>query len=286
MKFKKYKPKKPPKMNYSFINKGTSREELDLHNTIKLLLPGTPTFRGNRTILHGREIDIWIPSWRIGIEYNGLWFHSASSKSREYHLWKTVEAERSGVRLIHIWSDLWETRRMQSVDYLSKIFRKFDLIKDDVYVEEISMETGNTFLNKTHILGPDFQANKFIGLYYKTSLVTVFSFKVEENTWTLLRRGELRTLRIENDIQKVLDFIYSKYGKNIRIKAEIDRSLFNGKDLVENGFTVVRCSGPQSVWTKDFKSRKLQESKTDEQWEELGYQRFYDCGRLYLELKK
>lgn len=283
---KKYKPHKPPRISHkpsSLINQGSSGEELDLHNTIKLLLPDTPTFKGNRTILHGREIDIWIPTWKIGIEYDGLWFHSAATKSINYHLWKTIEAEKIGVRLIHIWSDIWTSKRSQTVDYLSKVFRKFTLIKEDISLEEIDKSKGDAFLNNTHILGTDLRANKYIGLFYKTSLITVFSFEVEDNNWTLLRRGELRTLRIERDISRTLDFIQEKYGDTVKFKAEIDRSLFNGMDLKKEGFIITGCSAPEAVWTKDFKSRRLQENLSEEQLEKAGFHKFYNCGKLFLE---
>ena len=58
---KKFKPHKLPPRKNVFMSQGTSGEELDLYNTIKLLVPETQVFQSDRTILNGREIDIYIP---------------------------------------------------------------------------------------------------------------------------------------------------------------------------------------------------------------------------------
>lgn len=285
----KFRPHKPPKINYrpdySFVQHGTSREELDLHKTINLILPGVKTVKGDRTILEGREIDIYIPQYRIGIEYNGLAFHS-DGKDPSYHLWKTILAEKKGIRLIHIWSDLWNTRRSQVVDYLNKTFGKYQSISfDKCFIQEISRNEGKEFLNNSHILGYDKKANKFIGIFYENYLVYVASFEVEKNNWILLRECNRKTLYVENNLQEVMAFIEGLWG-NVKFSAELDRSLFNGTDLKNLGFKIKKCSEPLPHWTKDFKSRRVQESQepyAEEQLIKSGYHRFYDCGILYLE---
>lgn len=282
----KYRPHTPPKINYrpdySFIHQGTSREELDLHKTINLILPGVETVKGDRSILEGREIDIYIPKYRTGVEYNGLAFHS-DNKDPSYHLWKTVLAEKKKVRLIHIWSDLWNNRRSQVVDYLSKQFGKYQLIPfDKCFIQEITRAEGKTFLENTHILGYDKRANHFIGIFYENYLVYVASFKVEKNIWNLLEECDRRTLYIEDSLAHSLSFIQEKYG-GVKFTAELDRSLFDGSSLRKLGFKIKSCSEPHAHWTKDYKSRKLQESYTEEQFIKEGFHRFFDCGVLYLE---
>ena len=278
---KKFKPHKPPKISYrpSLIQQGTSREELELHNTIRLILPGVQTFRSDRVILHGREIDILIPSYKIGIEFNGLRFHSGDDKSKGYHLWKTEEAEKAGYRLIHIWSDLWENRRAQTVNYLSKLFNKVTVLQSED-VLEISPQEGSSFIEATHILGNDLRANKYFGIFYEGSLVVVASFLQEDDKWTLLRISERKSLKVENELSLIISYIERKY-KADQMLAEEDRSLFNGRDLP--GFKIKSYTSPQCYWTKDYKTRRLQESNTVEQLKRAGYNQFYDCGKIILE---
>lgn len=65
------------------------------------------TEQHNRTILNGKEIDIYIPELKIGIEFNGLRWHTEwfANKGSDYHLKKTEECNRQGIGLIQIFED-------------------------------------------------------------------------------------------------------------------------------------------------------------------------------------
>lgn len=43
----------------------------------------------------------------LAFEFNGLYWHQINEKSFNYHLNKTIECEKLGIRLIHIWEDEW-----------------------------------------------------------------------------------------------------------------------------------------------------------------------------------
>lgn len=67
----------------------------------------------NRTILGGKkEIDLWIPALKVGIEFNGIYWHSekAGRKSKDYHHNKYLAAQRAGIQLIQIWEDDWNQK--------------------------------------------------------------------------------------------------------------------------------------------------------------------------------
>ena len=73
--------------------KRVSKEEKDLLASLKSLFPrDTRIVENDRTILGGKEIDILIPSYSLGIEYDGLYFHSEKDgKGPEYHYNKTLQ---------------------------------------------------------------------------------------------------------------------------------------------------------------------------------------------------
>lgn len=92
--YRLHKEAKPRKATYT-RPRGVSNEETALAKAIQLGYPRLPIYRSNREILGGREIDIWIPSYSLGIEFNGNRFHSsAMDKDRNCHLNKTILAER------------------------------------------------------------------------------------------------------------------------------------------------------------------------------------------------
>lgn len=96
-------------------NLGKSKEEFELVEFLKTItdsdiIHGTPL---NRKIIPPYEIDIFIPSLNIGVEFDGIFWHSVECKENaiEYHMKKTSLCEEKGIRLIHIWSQEWETDR-------------------------------------------------------------------------------------------------------------------------------------------------------------------------------
>lgn len=68
----------------------------------------------NRTILDNRqELDIYIPELNIAFEFDGLYWHGEifGGKSRTYHLEKTLQCEKLGIHLIHIFEDEWQFKQ-------------------------------------------------------------------------------------------------------------------------------------------------------------------------------
>lgn len=55
---------------------------------------------------NGKEIDVYVPSIRAGIEYNGNYYHSSAvCKDRDYHQLKTLAALKEGDLILHVLSD-------------------------------------------------------------------------------------------------------------------------------------------------------------------------------------
>ena len=85
----------------------TSNAEKNLGFFIQQILPNDKTILFNdRTILKGKEIDIFIPDLKLGIEYNGLYWHSEKQgKGKWYHYDKMMECNKKGIKLIQIFED-------------------------------------------------------------------------------------------------------------------------------------------------------------------------------------
>lgn len=85
-----------------------SKEEIQLLEYVKSLLPHNKIEKHNRGILEGKEIDIYIPELKVGIEYCGSAFHCTfnskfnRNKPKYYHRDKFLVAKEKGIRLITI----------------------------------------------------------------------------------------------------------------------------------------------------------------------------------------
>lgn len=75
--------------------------------------------KNDKKVLNGKELDIYIPSKNLAIEYNGLYWHSdkatlekndiPNKETRMYakyrHIEKTKLCKEKNIRLIHIFED-------------------------------------------------------------------------------------------------------------------------------------------------------------------------------------
>lgn len=81
---------------------GGSRGETALADWLTGL--GLTVVRHDRTLLDGWELDIYLPEHRLGIEYNGSYWHSEKrlTMPRQHEL-KADRAVQAGIRLLSIW---------------------------------------------------------------------------------------------------------------------------------------------------------------------------------------
>ena len=80
--------------------KSVSSKEKDICDFISSL--NIDIIENDKDVLNGKELDIYIPSHNLAIEFNGLYWHSELFIDKNYHLNKTEECEKKGVQLIHI----------------------------------------------------------------------------------------------------------------------------------------------------------------------------------------
>lgn len=176
------------KVNESIVFTKNSKDETEIMAFIESL--GFECLC-DRHVLKGKELDIYIPSKKLAIEYNGnMWHTEKYGKDSKYHLSKTLECEKAGIRLIHIFEDEYNLHKDIVLSKIKHILGKDDGEKVPArkcIIREISMDTAGKFLNANHIQGCA-TATVYLGAYYKNELVGVLSFLNEGNgVWNLNR---------------------------------------------------------------------------------------------------
>lgn len=157
------------------------------------LLNGIKFERRNRDLIDGKEIDIYIPSIKLGIEYNGLRWHTdfGFGRDKNYHINKLQKCNEQGIKLIQIFEDEWINHR-EIVESKLKHIIGIDNNKPKIFarnceVKVINYNDAKKFLEKNHIQG-ETHSTIYLGLYYNNSIVAVMSFLEEkENMWNLNR---------------------------------------------------------------------------------------------------
>lgn len=264
-------------------------------------------FECNRQILIGKEIDILVEDKKIGIEFDGLKFHTEffGKKSHDYHLEKTLKCNEKGYGLIHIFEDeyvnhkgivLSKLRHILGLDYgFEKVYAR------KCSVNEIMKSDAEQFLNKNHIQG-FVSSTVYLGAFHDGQLVSVMTFKhntVKNKGWELSRfatDNEKRVIGIGGKLFKYFlknynpDYVFSYADR--RWTVDINDNLYT-----KIGFSMDKASAPdysyynekvdryrrfhKMLLAKDklIKKYGFPDTMTErEMTRELGYDRIWNCG--------
>lgn len=131
-----------------------------------------------RRIIDNKDIDIFVKSMKLGIEFNGSYYHSEDFRDRYYHQKKSLSAKEKGIKLIHIWEYDWNDEDKRLV-ILSKIDRMLGVNDCSVFARKtkvisIDNKTASKFHTKNHIQG-ERRAKYNFALTYEDEIVAVIS---------------------------------------------------------------------------------------------------------------
>lgn len=286
-----------------FCAKQISKDE----NEICDLLSNIKYERHNRTLLNGKEIDIYIPSLKLGIEYHGLRWHTdfAFGRDRNYHIGKLNQCNNNGVSLIQIFEDEWINHK-EIVKCKLRHILGLDINKNKIFarkcnVEVVGKETARSFLSNNHIQGYT-SASVYLGLFYDKTLVAVMSFLEEKKEmWNLNRFAtdikyncvgaggklfkyftthyvfkEVKSFADRRWTTNVSNNLYTKLGFSFDKFTKADYTYYNPKVAKFKRFH-------KFGFRKQILHRKygLPLTMTETKMvKELGYDRIWDCGLI------
>lgn len=292
-------------INYSaqgtYTNQYTSKPEKEIAEFIKNL--GIQVEENVTNIVPNNnhrfyELDIYLPDYKVAIEFNGSYWHSILFKDKNYHLRKTQACEKVGIRLIHIFEDLWNTKKDIYKSIIRSILNNYDtrIYARDCEVKEITNEEYSNFLEANHLQGCVNSTNRF-GLVYNNELVQVIGFGKSR-----FKKGEIELYRMCTKKYTQIIGGFSKLIKHCGIDkfiSYVDRSIYNGNGYNNAGFKIIGETPPSYFYVKDsirlnrlqcqkHKLKKLllnyNENLTEqENMLNNNYLQIYDCGNLKLE---
>ncbi len=282
-----------------------STGELELKNW--LIEQGFNVKKTNDTLY---EIDIYLPEYKLGIEYNGEYWHSSTYKNKNYHIDKTNHFKEKGIKIIHIWNNEWQTKKeiIKSI-----ILSKLNKYQNCIYarkceIKMVDKTTKDKFLDQNHLQGKDI-SKYAVGLYYNNELVSLMTFgkrhisKVSQ--FELIRFCNKLNTKVIGAASRLFKYFITNFDIEY-IKTYADIRFYNNSGFYEKlGFKMINISKPNYNYfrlsTKNgslrFLSRiscqkhklsKLLEhfdpDKTEEQnMIDNGYCKIYDCGNYVFE---
>lgn len=250
---------------------------------------GASVEQSNRNIINPLEIDIYIPSKHLAIEYDGLHWHSEQFKenAETYHLEKTNLCKEKGIRLIHIFEDEWIEKEDVVMSIISHLLgdTKYRIFARKCTVKEITSNEALQFVETNSIEFNPIEAKHNIGLFYKNELVSLMTFGDNSNRTNILESycTKLNTI-VVGGASKMLNYFIETY-KPKKIATFVDKRWSNGDVFKKLGFSKVREHKPNYYYVADnhreCKQHYINESK--ETLKEKGIYRIYDCGSIEFE---
>lgn len=246
-----------------------SKGEIEVGNYITSL--GLEIKRNDRSIISPKELDVYIPSHKFAIEYNGLYWHDVLKVGKKHHMDKTEACKLAGTKLFHIFSDEWEHKQNIIKSMLSSRLGADNIIKIDARKCEIVQLTGKEarpFFDDTHISGHVI-ATRYFGLKHENELVAAISWRSpqQKKKWREKNANCVEIARYSNKLYTNVRGGFSrllKHSINSWIIPETDYKTIlsycdlrfgSGNVYLQSGFVLDKKDTGVNYWYTDGKVR-------------------------------
>lgn len=176
---------------------------------------GIKTILNDRSIINPLELDIYLPSFNLAIEYCGLYWHSEQQgKDKHYHKTKYNKCKSLNIQLITLYEDEWINNKELIQEKLKHILKQN--ISSGVYarnttVVPITSNVKKQFLDGYHIQGNGLSSIA-LGLEHNGTLVACMTFTKHSSYHTLTRYATSRP--IIGGFSKLLKYFKTNYDWN------------------------------------------------------------------------
>jgi len=199
----------------------SSRKEIEIYEFIKEKYIGK--IEKNYRKIENHELDIYIQKINLGIEFNGLYWHSENYREKNYHYDKFMFFKNKGIKLITIWEDDWNFKQniIKSIlcNALNVNQEKIDARK--CIIKKLSNQEKTIFLNNNHIQG-NCQSSINLGLFFNEELISVMTFgklrfilgqkTKKENEYELLRFCSKINSTVRGGASKLFNHFINKHS--------------------------------------------------------------------------
>lgn len=252
--------------------------------------------RGDRKILDGKEIDIYVPARNLAIEYCGLYWHRESKgKHRFYHWEKYQRCLQQNIRLLTIYDDEWITQKSKIERILlhSLGVEKNITGARNLQIREIEKRDAREFCDLYHLQGRS-PIRVSLGAFHEERLVGVMVFSSPSRQ--SCHDVELRRFCTNGAYAGLADRMFKFYVRNWSPQTVVsfsDHRYYSGAVYHKMGFVhdgvlfpdyeYVRENGSERTNKSRFRVNRLHafghKGTEREIMSRLGYDRVWDCGK-------
>ena len=249
-----------------------------------------------RNVING-ELDLYIPSHNVAIEYNGLYWHSDAHISNTHHHYnKMIQCRNNGIRLITIFENEWlgnsglVLEKLANILHITQNTTKIYGRKCDIRL--VDTDQKKVFFDTYHIQGNGPSSINY-GLFYNNVLVACMGFVNNKDHFVLNRYATSRL--VVGGFTKLLARFEADYDSPTIISFA-DLRWSQGSVYYNSGFTSDKIIPPDYFWTKGNKLwhkfnwrhngnlKKLSNYDANKSESENmyshGFHKLWDCGKI------
>ena len=291
-----------------------NRQERFIYNYIKEITDSNIEFGKRFYFMKNKEIDLYLPEFNLGIEYNGIVYHhstpdseyllgyyKATQKHHLYHYDKWRMAKDAGIRLISIPDFYWvdpikqeiiKSKIRHCLNMDNRIFARKCIIK------EIDNKDAYSMYDYNHIEGRGFSYSnaRSFGLFYNNIMymaITIGEIYDQSSKIKKLKVSRVCTLldhTVVGGLTKLIKYLKNNFGNFI-----YHSTIGFGSQTVD--ICDYKYIGPRYFWVnpvsleyyhrnycqkhlleKHFGEALLENDTESTYMARLGYLRYHDCG--------
>jgi len=234
-------------------SRGYSFEQETITNEIENLL-GLNVERNARSVIPPKELDIWIPTLNVGIEYHGVYWHKGLSDTRceeKYFL-----AKNNSIVLLQFFDFEFDEKKDICLSIIRSKLKKNEnkIHARKCVIKEIDSKTYANFCGKYHIQG-HVNASIRIGLFFEDTLVSIMAFGKSRFSkayeYELIRYACISNTTVSGGASKLLKYFERTYNPK-SICSFSDCRLSDGNLYLKLGFTFKHHSNSNYFYINDL----------------------------------
>lgn len=190
--------------------------------------------RNDRALLEGHELDLYCPSLKLAVEFNGEYWHSVERLGSSYHRIKSDMCAKAGVRLIHVFEWEWNDRRDACESIIVNAMHASDKVgarECDVVVPSKSEVDGFLEANTTYM--PE-HYDRALALMLDDDIVAVMTVMESFGVMEVVDYAVLNGMSISGGVSRLLMHLIESSDCN-KVVVRCDIAKFTGASFMSMG---------------------------------------------------
>lgn len=234
--------------------------QLEMYEFVKSIAPDA--LLSDRKAITPKELDIYAPGKRLGIEYDGLYWHSELHKDNDYASYKLSLCKSAGVSFMGIFEDEWRDKRPIVESLIRHRLGVFDdrIGARECIVEEVGVPERRAFMNAHHLDGDAVSSVAFClrkgDIIAAMSLRKPFHKSKHEGVYEVARFCTLPNVSVPGALSRLTKhaLAWAKSQGAVGLLTYVDQRIGVGHGYINAGFSSSHVTKPRFWWT-DFVHR-------------------------------